>query len=95
MELIHADRLLSKSTYKRLQDMTSDSTMKDGDTASTHTSECSICLMSIAVSNIVPMVPQFLRIRIIGGTNVASALPIPLRCSLLTCVALQMHSAYT
>jgi hypothetical protein len=38
----------SKQTHQRLRNL--GKARKDGDNASTHTSECSICLMSIAVS---------------------------------------------
>lgn len=38
----------SKQTHQRLRNLTK--TKKEGDSASTHTSECAICLMSIAVS---------------------------------------------
>ena len=38
----------SKQTHQRLRNLTK--SKKEGDSASTHTSECAICLMSIAVS---------------------------------------------
>ena len=38
----------SKQTHQRLRNL--GKARKDGDNASMHTSECSICLMSIAVS---------------------------------------------
>lgn len=41
----------SKQTHQRLRALAK-SPKKEGDAASTHTSECSICLMSIAVSYI-------------------------------------------
>ena len=40
----------SMSTHKRLRDLGKSAPKKDSDTASAHSSECSICLMSIAVS---------------------------------------------
>ena len=39
----------SKTTHKRIRNLGKSSSQGDGDTASTHTSECAICLMSIAV----------------------------------------------
>lgn len=39
----------STSTHKRLRNLAKPAIKKDGDAASTHTSECSICLMSVAV----------------------------------------------
>lgn len=42
----------SKQTHQRLRNLAK--TKQDGDNASTHTSECAICLMSIAVSNMPP-----------------------------------------
>ncbi|KZF26618.1 SMAD/FHA domain-containing protein, partial [Xylona heveae TC161] len=36
------------TTHKRLRNLSKGLTKKDGDTASTHSSECAICLMSIA-----------------------------------------------
>ncbi|KAF2104895.1 SMAD/FHA domain-containing protein [Rhizodiscina lignyota] len=38
----------NKSTHKRLRNLAKSQPKKDSDAASTHTSECSICLMSIA-----------------------------------------------
>lgn len=38
------------TTHKRLRDLAKSAPKKDADAASIHSSECSICLMSIAVS---------------------------------------------
>ncbi len=46
-----ADALDSVTTHKRLRNLGKTAAKNDGDTASTHSSECSICLMSIAVSS--------------------------------------------
>lgn len=42
--------MYSVTTHKRLRDLAKSAPKKDEDAASTHSSECSICLMSIAVS---------------------------------------------
>ena len=43
----------SVQTHKRLRDLgKTAASKKDSDTASVHSSECSICLMSIAVSSV-------------------------------------------
>lgn len=42
-------RFCSMNTHKRLRNLAKLAPSKDGDAASTHTSECSICLMSVAV----------------------------------------------
>ena len=40
----------SKTTHKRIRNLAKSSSQGEGDSASTHTSECAICLMSISVS---------------------------------------------
>jgi hypothetical protein len=46
-----ADARDSVTTHKRLRNLGKAAAKNDADTASTHSSECSICLMSIAVSS--------------------------------------------
>lgn len=52
-----ADLGNSMSAHRRLRNLAKSNTggakSKDGDTCSTHTSECSICLMPVAVSFLV------------------------------------------
>ncbi|KAL9096880.1 MAG: hypothetical protein Q9165_000844 [Trypethelium subeluteriae] len=45
-----ANQITSKSTHKRIRNLAKSTSQGEGDAASTHTSECAICLMSIAVS---------------------------------------------
>lgn len=47
---ILTDKWCSKTTHKRIRNLAKSASQADGDSASTHTSECAICLMSIAAS---------------------------------------------
>lgn len=71
----------SKQTHQRLRNLAKGK--PDGDNASTHTSECAICLMSIAVSQSV--------VDVVFKTNSTPALPILVCCTLLARLALQVH----
>lgn len=44
-----ADRCRSKSTHKQLRKFAKTSKKRDSETASVQSTECSICLMSVAV----------------------------------------------
>jgi hypothetical protein len=74
----------SKQTHQRLRNL--GKAKKDSDNASTHTSECSICLMSIAVSPRVTAFP--------GYKLIHAAVSITIRCAMFACVALQVYSTY-
>lgn len=74
----------SKQTHQRLRNL--GKAKKDGDSASTHASECSICLMSIAVSPRVT--PCF-------GILMQIAMSISVRRPVFACMALQMHPPHT
>jgi hypothetical protein len=67
----------SKQTHQRLRNLAK--SKQDGDNASTHTSECAICLMSIAVS---------LAIACVGPLLTPTAMSISVCRTLLTCLAL-------
>ena len=71
----------SKQTHQRLRNLAK--SKPDGDSASTHTSECAICLMSIAVS----ILGLVMRLK----ADAKTALPISICRTVLTRLALQMH----
>jgi pSer/pThr/pTyr-binding forkhead associated (FHA) protein len=75
----------NKQTHQRLRNLTK--TKKEGDSASTHTSECAICLMSIAVSFRVLTCE-------ISYSFTCTALPVTIRSALLARLALQVHPSH-
>lgn len=77
----------SKQTHQRLRNLAK--AKKDTDSGSTHSSECSICLMSIAVSGHVILITVTL------VNLVITAMSIALRRTLFTRLALQMHTTHT
>lgn len=78
----------SMTTHKRIRALGKTDAKKDSDTASTHSSECAICLMSIAVSCSQDILPSMCRILIV---QLLTALSISLRRPVLPRLALQMY----
>ena len=80
------------SAHKRIKNMAA-SSRPQGDAASQHTSECSICLMSIAVRHDYPLSPTHPNWEVaeLTDNSPATAMPSTLRCALLACMAFQMH----
>jgi hypothetical protein len=72
----------NKQTHQRLRNLTK--AKKESDSASTHTSECAICLMSIAVGTCALL-------SVASYSHMSTALPVSVCGALFTRLALQVH----